>query len=158
MKKSIKLILLFVISLTMFGCQNQVSQDNDTKDVAKQDVTLEETKKISVTSNSNTTIFELNESEASDSLYKQLPLTIEVENYSDNEKIFYLPEELSISDAPSANGTIGILAYYAPWGDVVMFYDDFSSVSGLYELGQAVSGSEYIDDMSGTIEMTQYLE
>ena len=93
MKKSIKLILLFVISLTMFGCQNQVSQDNDTKDVAKQDVTLEETKKISVTSNSNITIFELNESEASDSLYKQLPLTIEVENYSDNEKIFYPPEE-----------------------------------------------------------------
>ena len=36
-----------------------------------------------------------------------------------------------------------------------MFYDDFDSNSSLYELGRAVSGSEWIEDMSGTIEISQ---
>mgnify|MGYP005806607915 FL=1 len=114
-----------------------------------------ETRQISVQANGNTIVFELNDSQAARDLYEQLPLTIEVENYSTNEKIFYPPQELDASDAPQANAVIGTLAYYAPWGDVVMFYGDFGSASGLYELGQAVSGSEFISGMSGTIEIQQ---
>lgn len=45
----------------------------------------------------------------------------------------------------------GTLAYYAPWGDVVLFYDSFSANGSLYELGEAVSGVENIGQMSGTI-------
>ena len=48
-------------------------------------------------------------------------------------------------------GGAGVLAYYAPWGDVVMFYDSFGTNSSLYELGQAVSGADRIHEMSGTI-------
>lgn len=36
-----------------------------------------------------------------------------------------------------------------------MFYGNFSSAGRLYELGQAVSGSEYIEKMSGTIQIEQ---
>lgn len=35
-------------------------------------------------------------------------------------------QELDVSDAPEVNGEVGTLAYYAPWGDVVMFYGDFA--------------------------------
>lgn len=110
---------------------------------------------IQVEANGNITVFELNDSQAARELYDQLPLTIEVENYSNNEKIFYLPQPLDINDAPQADGGAGTLSYYAPWGDVVMFYGDFGSASGLYELGEAVSGSEFIEDMSGVIEITR---
>ena len=75
--------------------------------------------------------------------------------YSDNEKIFYPSKELDVNDAPEAEGGAGVLAYYEPWGDVVMFYDDFDSNSSLYELGRVVSGSEWIEDISGTIEISQ---
>lgn len=34
-------------------------------------------------------IFELNESTAASDLYGQLPLSVEIEDFSDNEKIFY---------------------------------------------------------------------
>ncbi len=34
-----------------------------------------------------------------------------------------------------------------------MFYKKFGSASGLYELGQAVSGSEYIRDRAGKIQI-----
>ena len=111
----------------------------------------EERMQISVENNGNTIIFELNDSQAATDLYEQLPLTIETEDFSDNEKIFYPPEELNTEDAPLAEGGEGVLAYYAPWGDVVMFYDDFGANGSLFALGQAVSGQELIGQLSGEI-------
>ena len=111
------------------------------------------TMKINVKANGNTTVFELNNSPAAKELYAQLPLSITVENYSNNEKIFYPPKKLNTTDTPQADARAGTLAYYAPWGDVVMFYGSFGSAAGLYELGHAVSGSEYIQGMSGTIQI-----
>jgi len=108
---------------------------------------------ISVKANGKITVFELNNSPAARDLYAQLPLSIKVENYSNNEKIFYPPKKLTTTDTPQADAQPGTLAYYAPWGDVVMFYGSFGSASGLYELGHAVSGSEYIKGMSGTIRI-----
>ena len=43
------------------------------------------------------------------------------------------------------------MAYYAPWGDVVMFYDEYSQNSSLFELGQVVSGGDLVEQMSGMI-------
>jgi hypothetical protein len=111
------------------------------------------TMKINVKANGNTTVFELNNSPAAKELYAQLPLSITVENYSSNEKIFYPPKKLNTTDTPQADARAGTLAYYAPWGDVVMFYGSFGSAAGLYELGHAISGSEYIQGMSGTIQI-----
>jgi len=111
------------------------------------------TMKISVKANGNTTVFKLNNSPAARDLYAQLPLSITVENYSSNEKIFYPPKKLNTTDTPQADAQAGTLAYYAPWGDVVMFYGSFGSAAGLYELGHAISGSEYIQGMSGTIQI-----
>jgi hypothetical protein len=109
---------------------------------------------ISVKANGNTTVFELNNSPAARDLYAQLPLSITVEDYGDNEKIFYPPKKLNTTDTPLADdGRAGTLAYYAPWGDVVMFYKGFSSAPGLYELGHVTSGREYIPEMSGTIQI-----
>ncbi len=65
------------------------------------------------------------------------------------------PEALDTSDTPLANAVVGTLAYYDPWGDVVMHYDEFGSYSGLYELGQVVSGEELMATISGTITITQ---
>ena len=110
--------------------------------------------KISVTANGITTVFELNNSEASKNLYAQLPLSTTVENYGSNEKIFYPPEKLDTAGTPQANRhEPGTLAYYAPWGDVVMFYGSFGSAAGLYTLGHAVSGGEHIQGMSGAIRI-----
>jgi hypothetical protein len=142
----------------VIGCaeQNNMEQGNisvqteSEQDKASQEE--EETKmQISVQTNGNTTIFELNDGKAAKDLYEQLPLTVDVEDFSNNEKIFYPPKKLDTTSTPMANAKSGTLAYYAPWGDVVMFYDKFGSAAGLYELGNAVSGGEHIKNMSGTI-------
>lgn len=111
-------------------------------------------RRISVQFGENVVIYELNGSTAAASLYEQLPLTIQVEDFSTNEKIFYPPEALDTSDAPLAQAGAGTLAYYAPWGDVVMFYDDYNENPSLFELGQVVSGGELVREMSGTVTIT----
>jgi len=106
---------------------------------------------IKVTSNGKTTVFQLNNGTAAKELYAQLPLNLDVKDFGGNEKIFYPPNKLSTANTPSANSKKGSLSYYAPWGDVVMFYKDFGSAPGLYELGNAVSGAENISQMRETI-------
>lgn len=110
--------------------------------------------RMTVNANGNAIVFELNDSQAAKDLYAQLPFSIEVQNYSSNEKIFYPPEKLKTGDTPLVKSAkTGTLAYYAPWGDVVMFYGGFGSASGLYELGRAVHGGEHIKNLSGTIHI-----
>ena len=111
--------------------------------------------KITIQANSKTIVFKLNTCQAAKELYDQLPLTIEVEDYSSNEKIFYPPKKLQTTGAPLANAQSGTLAYYAPWGNVVMFFDSFGSANGLYELGEVISGSEFIESLSGKIQITK---
>ncbi len=106
---------------------------------------------IAVTCGDVQVVYALNDSPAAQSLLSQLPLTVEVEDFSTNEKVFYPPQELDTANTPLAEGGAGTLAYYAPWGDVVLFYDSFSANSSLFELGEAVSGAENIGQMSGTI-------
>jgi hypothetical protein len=108
---------------------------------------------VKIVANEKTTVFQLNNSTAARELYAQLPLSIKVENYSNNEKIFYPPKKLDTAATPQADARAGTLAYYEPWGDVVMFYGSFGSAAGLYELGHAISGSEHIKGMSGTIRV-----
>ena len=99
--------------------------------------------------------YKLNNSPAARDLYAQLPLRVKVENFSSNEKIFYPKEKLETTNTPLAPKTEGALAYYAPWGNVVMFYDAFEPGSGLYSLGEVISGKESIASLSGTIEITK---
>lgn len=107
--------------------------------------------KIAVSSNKYTVVFRLNNSSAAKDLLKQLPLTLKVENFSDNEKIFYSPKGLDIKGTPKSKGKKSSLAYYKPWDDVVMFYGAASPASGLYELGTVISGGNHISKLSGRI-------
>ncbi|MFZ7101412.1 MAG: cyclophilin-like fold protein [Peptococcaceae bacterium] len=125
--------------------------EKDESNQAEEEIKMQ----ISIQANGNITVFELNDSQAAKELYAQLPLTIAVENYSTNEKIFYPPKKLAATKTPLADARLGTLAYYAPWGDVVMFYGSFGSASGLYELGNAVSGGEHIENMSGMIRIAK---
>lgn len=106
---------------------------------------------IEVRSGETVVTYALEDNAAADALLAQLPLTIEIEDYSTNEKIFYPPQALETAGAPAASGGAGVLAYYAPWGDVVLFYDDFSENASLFALGRAVSGAESIRDLTGTV-------
>ena len=73
-----------------------------------------EVQRISVQFGENTVVYELNDSPAAASLCEQLPITVEVEDFSTNEKIFYPGQGLDTTDTPTAEGGAGTLAYYSP--------------------------------------------
>ena len=80
---------------------------------------------IQVQDNAHTVVFMLNNSVAAASLYNQLPLKMMVENYGNNEKIFYPPTKLNTSNTPSAEGPAGTLAYFEPRGNIVRYDGSF---------------------------------
>ncbi len=87
----------------------------------------------------------------------------EVTSYSDNEKIFYPERKLDVSGLdPAGPGGAGVLAYYEPWGDVVIFYGDFQPAPGLYELGSLdhvySSTIDLLKGMEGTYSFYVYTE
>ncbi len=109
---------------------------------------------IQIKANGNVITFALNDSTAARELYEQLPMTVENEDFSNNEKTFYPPEKLDVTNAPSTDGSVGTLAYYEPWGDVVLFYGSYNPNGSLYELGKVVSGGEMIGEISGEMEIS----
>jgi len=143
--------LIVIILFCLFGVVFDACADSMGTNKGIQDSDQGGAMYISVRTKGNITLFKLNNSQAAKALYDQLPLNVKAEPYSDNEMIFYPPEKLVTDHTPMANAKAGTLAYYAPWGDVVMFYKDFGSASGLYELGNSVSGGEHISEMTGTL-------
>lgn len=115
----------------------------------------EEEMRIVVENNGRELVFRLNDSQAAKDLYAQLPLQVSVENFSNNEKIFYPNERLNVTGADRASGGAGVLAYYEPWGDVVMFYGSFHANSDLYQLGRIEEGSQWISSLNGELRISR---
>lgn len=83
-----------------------------------------------------------------------LPLTLTLEDYARTEKVSDLPKRLSIEGAPSGSDpSVGDISYYAPWGNLAIFYKDFGYSSGLVILGKIDSGIEALN-VPGSVKAT----
>lgn len=70
-----------------------------------------------------------------------LPLSLTLTDYNSTEKVADLP--ISIQDAPPGiDPDVGDIAYYAPWGNLAIFYRDFGYSTVLVKLGRLDSGAE----------------
>lgn len=80
---------------------------------------------------------ELYDNETAQDLISQLPIEVMLEDYANTEKIFYPAEKLSTKNAPSGyEPTAGDITYYAPWGDIAIFYKNFVFSGGLISVGR----------------------
>jgi hypothetical protein len=75
-------------------------------------------------------------------LFSMLPFDLKISDYSSNEKIAYLPRKLTEEGAgPFQGEAIGDLCYYAPWGNLALFYGPYRWSSGLIRLGRLDQGA-----------------
>ena len=75
-----------------------------------------------------------------------LPLTLTLKDYAETEKVSDLPKRLSTEGAPAgADPSVGDIAYYAPWGNLAVYYRDFRYSDGLVKLGRINSGAEALN-------------
>ena len=82
-------------------------------------------------------IIELEDNPATRDFYAQLPLNLEFSDYVGKEKISNaLPKPLNTSGLNGYEPQIGDLFYFAPWGNLGIFYAKQPFHSGLVRLGR----------------------
>ncbi|MDZ7865729.1 cyclophilin-like fold protein [Acidovorax sp.] len=70
-----------------------------------------------------------------------LPLDLALEDYEATERIAGLPRSLATEGAPAAHRPVaGDLCFYAPWGNLAIFYKDGQLSDGLVRLGRLEPG------------------
>lgn len=92
----------------------------------------------------------MNDSQASNDFIAMLPIALQFRDYSSTEKVSDLPRKLSTSGAPAGyDPPVGDLTYYAPWGNLAIFYRDFGYANGLVSLGKLESGIDLLAAKQG---------
>jgi hypothetical protein len=95
------------------------------------------------------------DSETARDFISLLPLTLTLSDYAQTEKVSDLPRRLSTAGAPEGvDPDVGDIAYYAPWGNLAIYYRDFGYSSGLVKLGSIDSGIQELAAVSGDFSVT----
>jgi hypothetical protein len=88
-----------------------------------------------------------------------LPLTLTLTDYAATEKVSDLPRKLTQDAAPAGyKPAVGDITTYAPWGNLAIFYRDFSYSRALIRLGKIDSGVEAMSQpgsLQTTIEIVE---
>ena len=108
--------------------------------------------KIRLTINGKSATATLVDNATARDFFSLLPLTLKLEDYAATEKIAYPPRKLSTEGAPPGiDPDVGDITYYAPWGNIAIFYKDFGYAGGLVKLGRIDSGLDVLR-ASGRLE------
>ncbi|UQZ91276.1 hypothetical protein C4J81_15595 [Deltaproteobacteria bacterium Smac51] len=106
-----------------------------------------------MTFNNEAIIIKMHDNPTSRDFISLLPITLSMSDYNRTEKISYLPRKLSSQDAPSgSNPSAGDFTYYAPWGNLAIFYRGFGYSNGLIIMGRIDSGLEKLSGMNEDFE------
>ena len=87
----------------------------------------------------------LEDTKAAREFATMLPLELTLEDYAATEKVSDLAKRLTIDGEPAGvTPAIGDIAYYAPWGNLALFYKAFRYSPGLVRLGKIDDGVEIL--------------
>ena len=88
----------------------------------------------------------LDDGEAAQDFASLLPLALTLEDYASTEKVADLPRKLSTAgEPPGTDAAVGDFSYYAPWGNLALFYRPFRYSAGLVRLGRIESGADALE-------------
>ena len=94
----------------------------------------------------------LEDSKAARDFAALLPIELTLKDYASTEKIADLPRQLSTEGAPAGvDPEVGDIAYYAPWGNLAIYYRDFGYSRGLVRLGRIEADPETIKSLDGPV-------
>lgn len=145
MLKTLALTCTLLMSFALAACGSNASNSAAVPapvPAAANTATPERNVKLTL-NNQAEVIVKINNTEAADDFLSLLPLELEVKDYHATEKISYLPRRLNTQNAPAGfDPQAGSFAYYAPWGNLAIFYKDYGYSNNLVELGTISSGLE----------------
>lgn len=113
--------------------------------------------KITLTINGKAIAASLEQSAAAADFAATLPVTVTLKDFVNTEKIYYPPRKLDIKGSPAGiDPAIGDINYYAPWGNVAIFYRDAPYANGLVRLGR-IDGSD-VEALRGSGDLQVTIE
>ena len=115
-----------------------------------------QTTKIKLTFEGNEIYALINNSKAGNDFLSLLPLSVKAEDFNSIEKIFYLSKKLNTQNEPyGINPKAGDITYYAPWGNIAIFYKNFRYSNNLIYLGkfENVSDIEKLSNIKGNFDI-----
>jgi hypothetical protein len=153
------IILMLSLPLAAWGEDNSTTRAPSPKPPAKTSPNQADSMKIRLKVGDAVLTATLMDSATTRDFISLLPLTLTLEDYAGTEKISNLPRRLSTENAPSGSDpSAGDITYYAPWGNLAIFYRDFGYSRGLVTLGKIDSGMEALNvpgSVRVTIELTK---
>ncbi len=88
----------------------------------------------------------LNDTPAARGFAAMLPLDLTLTDFHGTEKVADLPSGLPTDQAPDGfDPEVGAITYFAPWGNLAIFYRDFGYARGLVSLGQLEGNIEVLE-------------
>ncbi len=100
-------------------------------------------------------VLRLNDSKAADNMYNMLPLQLSFRDFNRTEKIAYPPQPVHAGLRPEGHQPgRGDLCVYAPWGNLCIFYRDYSESADLFYLGRVEKGMELLEKQENDFTVT----
>ena len=112
--------------------------------------------RIKLTFEGNEIYAVITNSKAGNDFLSLLPLSVKAEDFNSTEKIFYLSKKLNTQNEPDGiNPKAGDITYYAPWGNIAIFYKNFRYSNNLIYLGkfENTSDVEKLSNIKGNFDI-----
>lgn len=101
--------------------------------------------KIRLTIEDRTVFATLDDNATARDFLALLPMTLTLTDDNRTEKVSELPRRLSTAGAPDGiDPAVGDITYYAPWGNLALFYEGFGYAPGLVRLGRIEAGIDVL--------------
>ncbi|ADG72582.1 cyclophilin-like fold protein [Brachyspira murdochii] len=111
--------------------------------------------KVKLIFNDNEVYALITNSNAGNDFLSLLPMNLKIEDFNGTEKISYLSKKLNTQNEPDGiTPKAGDITYYAPWGNLAIFYKNFRYSNNLIYLGRF----ENISDISKLSNIKGYFE
>ncbi len=114
-------------------------------------------RKINLQINGQTYSATLYDTPLADALYDMLPMMVSFEDYNRTEKIGYLPDKQPLPIEGITDGfepSTGDLCYYAPWGNLSLFYKSFRYSDNLYSIGHVDADMSFLSEIDESFTIT----
>lgn len=150
--KLLRMAVLFAFGFSSGACTAEEPSGNSggpVQSVASQE---ENVVQISIKAGETVLTARLEDSAPARDFAAMLPLRLSLEDYASTEKVADLPRKLSTQGAPAGvDPAVGDIAFYAPWGNLAIYYRDFGHSRGLVRLGRIESGVEGLATLEGPV-------
>ncbi|PGO22316.1 hypothetical protein CN984_26650 [Bacillus cereus] len=159
MKAISKFLFLFIVILLLTACgsgdnsRQSLNENNETEKTKGQENKMSNIL-VKLKFANEEVMVRMEDTPVAQDFLSLLPMKFTIEDYAGTEKVSYLPRKLSTENAPKGiEAKRGDFNYYAPWGNLAIFYEDFRFSNGLIKLGTIESGIEKLENIRDNFEM-----